>query len=389
MIRTLMTWYLLLNKRLFKKLSFLLLLCLVPLLVGGMRLASRGESRVLHMSVYAEPSADPLGSQLVSRLASLNGAVSYTPAPSEEALRNSVQNGEADAGYLIPAELTTCISDYLGGNRSRLPYDGHPFCVVVQDNSIQLQLAREQFFSEVFPLLSSALSLDFVSSQPYFEDMDADQLAGEMDLLYQSLRSDNSLFTFVYPDQTPMDQGAADSINYLTAPLRGLLALFVLLCGLAMNLYLVSDRSAGLFSWLPRRLHPLFSWLYLLTGIADAGLCAYLGLLLSGTFTTWQKELPLMALLILAVTGFSFLLSQLFKKPAPLGACIPVLLLLSAVLCPVFLPVRDFEAVKFLLPPYFYLTGLYNTSQALCLLLYAALVNLGGFALFGLRLLRR
>lgn len=389
MMRTLMTWYFLLNKRLFKKPSFLLLLCLVPLLAGGMQLVSRGESRVLHMTVYAEPSADPLGAELAARLAGLDGAVSYQTVSSEEELRSRVQSGEADAGYLIPADLTAAIADYLSGARSGLPYDGHLFCVVVQNNSVQLQLAREQFFSEVFPLLSSALSLDFVSGQPYFADMDEELLASEMEHLYQSLQSDASIFTFVYPDQTSMDTDTGQELNYLTAPLRGLLALLVLLCGLAMGLYLIADQRAGLFGWLTPRLRPVFSWLYLLAGISDAGICAYLGLYLSGTFTSWERELPLMLLLVLSVTGFSFLISQLCKGPAPLGACIPILLLASAVLCPVFLPVQGWEPIKFLLPPYFYLTGLYSGTQQACLFLYALLANLSAFVLFYLRSLRR
>ena len=46
MIKRMLTRYYLWNKRLFKKYSFLLILCMVPLLVGGIRLLAKEESGI-------------------------------------------------------------------------------------------------------------------------------------------------------------------------------------------------------------------------------------------------------------------------------------------------------------------------------------------------------
>lgn len=82
-----------------------------------------------------------------------------------------------------------------------------------------------------------------------------------------------------------------------------------------------------------------------------------------------------MALLVLGAAGFAALLCQMVRNMAVYGAFLPVLVLLSAVLCPVFVSFQGMEPVKWLLPPYFYLNGLYSVRITCYLGLYALAVN--------------
>ena len=154
MIKNGFTWYLLLTKRLLKKPSFWAVLLLVPVMVFGLGLAAQEESHILRIAVYAEPSSDPLGSRIAEDLEELDGVVEYTVCGTEEELRREVSLSQADAGYLLPAELTGMMEAYLAGRESELPYDGHLISVIANEDTIQLQLAREQFFSVLYPYLS-------------------------------------------------------------------------------------------------------------------------------------------------------------------------------------------------------------------------------------------
>ena len=120
---------------------------------------------------------------------------------------------------------------------------------------------------------------------------------------------------------------------------------------------------------------PLYYWLSILTGTVLGGIAAYLGLWISGTFTEWWRELPRMALLVLAAAGFSGVLCQLVRNMAVYGAMLPLLVLLSVVLCPVFVSFHGLEPLKSLLPPYFYLNGLYSGRITGYLAVYALAAN--------------
>ena len=67
-IRRIAVWYYLLNKRLLKKRSFLILLLLVPLLVFGMRIVSKQDSGVLTILLCSSETSDDLPKEVVDKL---------------------------------------------------------------------------------------------------------------------------------------------------------------------------------------------------------------------------------------------------------------------------------------------------------------------------------
>ena len=123
---------------------------------------------------------------------------------------------------------------------------------------------------------------------------------------------DDSIFEFALGSSGETER--LSQTNYLTAPLRGLLAVFVLACGLTMALYLIRDRRDGLLAQLPVHLRPVISWIYIFSGTLVCGAAAFAGLVFSGTFTSWPGECLRMVLLILAVTAFSWLVSSIFEN---------------------------------------------------------------------------
>lgn len=373
MIKNGLTWYLLLTKRLLKKPSFWAVLLLVPVMVFGLGLAVQEEAHILRIAVYAEPSSDPLGSRITEELEDLDGVVEYTVCGSEGELRREVALSQADAGYILPAELTGMMEAYLAGRKNELPYDGHLISVIANEDTIQLQLAREQFFSVLYPYLSELAAEQFTLEQKEFAGLNEDYVREQIRGLYREERVEDSIFRFAYGTDAP--EIDPDQNSYLMTPVRGMLSVFVFFTGLTMGMYLMRDRKAGMFQWVRYGKKPLYYWLSILAGTVLGGIAAYLGLWISGTFTEWQGELPRMALLVLASAGFSGILCQLVRNMAVYGAILPLLVLLSVVLCPVFVAFHGLGILKALLPPYFYLNGLHSARITGYLAVYALASN--------------
>ena len=373
MIKNGLTWYLLLTKRLLKKPSFWAVLLLVPVMVFGLGLAAQEEAHILRIAVYAEPSSDPLGSRITEELEDLDGVVEYTVCGSEGELRREVALSQADEGYIHPAELTGKMEAYLAGRKNELPYDGHLISVIANEDTIQLQLAREQFFSVLYPYLSELAAEQFTLEQKEFAGLNEDYVREQIRGLYREERVEDSIFRFAYGTDAP--EIDPDQNSYLMTPVRGMLSVFVFFTGLTMGMYLMRDRKAGMFQWVRYGKKPLYYWLSILAGTVLGGIAAYLGLWISGTFTEWQGELPRMALLVLASAGFSGILCQLVRNMAVYGAILPLLVLLSVVLCPVFVAFHGLGILKALLPPYFYLNGLHSARITGYLAVYALASN--------------
>lgn len=373
-------WFLLLTKRILKRPSFWAILLLVPLLTAGMALAAREDSHILRIGLYAEPSDDPLAERIIEDLENLDGVIRYEACESEEELRSKVAYSQIDAGYLLPADLTRLMEDYTAGRKGALPYGGHLVTVVANEDTVWLQLAREQFFGVLYPYFSEAIAEQFALEQEVSSDLDEADVRRSVRQLYEQTHVEESIFRFAHSPAEPEPDW--NDISYLTSPVRGMLALFVLLTGLATALYLLKDKKYGVFDWVKYGQRGHYDWIYLLSGTLVGGLAAYIGLFFSGTFTDWTRELPLMGLLIFAVVGFSGLLCRIIRNLIRFATCIPLILLCSAVLCPVFATFPGLLPVKYLLPPYFYLNGLYGDSFLWYLSIYAALTNIGAFVLF-------
>ena len=364
--------YRLLTKRLLKRPSFWLILFLVPLLSAAAGLLGGQESHLLSLGLYVPENGDRLAAQVASELLENDGAVEYKMFDSGEELRRQTAFGQIDGGYLFPEDFSARLQGLIDGTEDTL------VTFVAGEDTPWLKAAREQFFGAVFPHLSRALSEGFALEQAEELGKDPSETVMEMEKLYEANLVEEELFSLsVYGQE---DSGSGQG-SYLTAPLRGFLALFVFLAGLAMAMFLLKDKKEGVWRWLVRGREGALPWLYILTGTLIAGFAAFAGLMVSRTGGSWYGELLRMLLLVLAVTGFSTVLAQLISRPAVLGACIPVLILAGAVLCPVFLTIRGMEALQYLLPPYFYLAGTGSARLTLFLALYAAVSSAAGIGL--------
>jgi ABC-2 type transport system permease protein len=251
------------------------------------------------------------------------------------------------------------MNDYAAYRSARMPL----ILIVEREDNVALQLSREVLYGATWHSTAYAIYRSFIHE--YFTGADVNEV--EIERFFAEIMRDSAWIMRDYLNYEPNEDGTA---TYLTAPLRGLLSLFIVLCGLASCLYYIQDRKGGLY--VP------FSLLYHLPAVAMGGIGALLALALTGFFTRWYWEILLMALFVLAVAAFADLLRLLLVKAEFLAAAIPVGLLLMLALCPVFFTIRTVGFVPWLLPPFYYLNAIHNQTFA---------YYLGGYVLilWGLR----
>lgn len=353
-IRKLSVWYYLLSKRLMKKYSFFLLLCAVPVLVLAMKTVSRQESGMLTILLCQEDKEDKLSSKIFSDLMEKKGVLRYVMVSSPEEAYEIVREGKADAAWIFRQHLQERMDTYTVDRLSEEPL----LSIVEREDNVPLQLSREKLYGALYPYISYSLYQNFIRNDLMKGTLITKE---ELERDYRSTDVGGSLFRFAFvnPEEST---GEAEELNYLTAPLRGMLSLIVILCGIASTMYYLQDEEKGIISWLPAANRQPFIYGYQITAMLYAGTAVLLALYFSGIFMTWKKELLLMGGYILMSAGFCNLLRRLCRTLKGMGACIPFLMMGMFVLCPVFFAIRQFRLIQYLLPPFYYLNAAHNAG---------------------------
>ncbi len=367
--------FLLLQKRFFKRRLYLALLLAAPILVFAMRLAAKETPGILHIAVY-QTGEDPEGSgALAKTLTALTGVVRYEEVPSEEAGQEMVRQKEADCLLILPPNLEEAIDGFLRGKNG-------PIGLFTRSDTVITRLIREQVYGYLQPILVERTALRFLGKQKDLSDITPEELKVEYRAISSKWNFPN-IFRISYIDNTDYDPDAA---NYLTSPLRGLLAIYLLLFAIASALFYLADVQDGIFAWTPYKRRPLFPLTYILGGTIPGAATVLLGLALSGSFTSIWRELLLVVIYTVSCATFAAILLSLFPSIRVLGASIPILLMISLVIAPIFVDLRSLSAVQHLHPTFYYLAALHSETILTHGLIYLA-VTLALSA--GLLILRR
>ena len=351
-------WSRLLMKRLLRRPAYLAVLLLVPLFALSLTLFSHEESGVLRIALALEDPDDRAARAAVERLTEGESILLCFETPDEDAAREAVRRGKADAAWIFRADFEKKLDRFAQRGRAAA------ITVVEREDNVFLRLSREKLFAAIYPETAFALFRDY---------LEAELGAGELDRAvlrryYASGAMTGEILRFETLEGEQID--AEDS--YLTAPLRGVLAVLLVLCGMASGLYCYEEERSGSYVWLPARAR---RWLPLLShGIAilPAALAALLALKLAGVTVGLGRELLLMLLYLPAAALFCELLRCLCPREEHYGALIPVLTVAMLVLCPIFLDLRLLRPLRLLLPPWWLLRALWNGAALRGLLLYDA-----------------
>ncbi len=349
-------WFWMLSKRLYKKPSFLVLMLLIPLCVALFAGAAQKSSGFVHIALAREQDDDPIATAVMNDLMAEEGLLRFSQMSRQDALE-AVQTGQADEAWIFPANAEEKLQDFAAGKEKYIVQ------TVTREETVSVKLAREKLSAAVYPYLAKAYYVDYVRSQ--FSQLDhlTDR---ELEIYFEEVKVNEDLFTY----GNPADTAGSQSVNYLTSPIRGLLAVVMLLCGMAATLYYLQDEAAGTFSWVRQSKKGLTALCCVVTATVNISVIVLLSLGFSGLAGNILRELVGALLYSLCCGAFCLLLKQVFSTIRTYAAIVPLIAVVMLGLCPVFFDFREWYVFQHFLPPTYYINAGFNSKYFLYMLAY-------------------
>ncbi len=365
-------WFFLMQKRFLKKPGFILILLLVVPMVLSFKSCASGKSGLLTIALCQKDSPDSLpveelASKIMSDLENSVQNVNFIRCEGEEFARSLVKERKVDCAWIFDRNLEEKF-DSAGKNGIVAP-------VVTsfesEENSF-LAFSRELLFSKVYPFFSYSAYKHFVLER--FGPVNEEKIRSNYEFY-----SDFTDF-FVHESFSPENPS---SVSYLLAPVRGLLAVWLMLCAFSSALFFMNDENKSTFVWLnigsSIKKKFGFSLFMQLVPILDAALVFLAAIFASGIFTDFVSEFIPLVFFIISAVLFSNLLRLLFKNPTVFSASLPLLILIQLVLCPIFVRIPGLLPVKYLFPPFYYLNAVHDFWFLKLFSLYILILTLLNF----------
>ena len=285
--------------------------------------------------------------------------VSYIEYSSSDLLRGDVAAGKVAEGWIVPENLDGLVEAIA---ENQIPDD--KIQIVIRESGLSHLLGKEIACSKVYPSVAKKVFMNYMAAF-YDGDMSEEKVI-QLEKTYNSFGLTKSLFQMSY-----FEEAAGENASIILMPLRGILALWLMLCGLATSMYYLEDERNGLFLWWRTPVTVARDIGYYATALAAPTVVVVLSLIYSGSFTTFSREIPALLIYELAVILFSMALREIFGSIKNLGVITPVLLIVSAILSPVFIDIKEARAIEKCCPVFHYLSSIHDFYYIKTLLIYA------------------
>lgn len=372
-LRRFFVWTGLTAKRLLKKPSFVLILLMLPVVLLVYRAVITEDDGKLHVAVYFEEEDELSKAFLTEMTENVPEQFLFYRCEESEDLYSDVAAARAECGYVFSANMAEKI---LTGEWQGM------ITAVVSEKTVYAAFVNEIVYNKLNRFLSFEVVKDYLVKSPDLQLTEAEVerlLAGEFASMVSKKTLVNYVTTDVMTGEVVEDEELAKNVSVLTKPIRGTVAIFVLLTGLAGLVFWYQDDAEGRYRVMARERRPLLSFASILLPTVMAGLAGIVCLAIAGLWTHTATELLSMAVYVWFVAAFCNILRFLIPSVHAVCAIIPILTLISYLCCPILLDVgRLFPAIRFvraILLPQYYLR-IYEGYPMLPLLLGALALTL-------------
>jgi len=345
-------WFFLLIKRQLKNIVLLIFLIGLPLCAFI----------ITHIPKALESSSPRIGIVLLDRDATsvstadaLLGDTSvfeFYSCDSAEALYTSIENGDTDCGYIFSKDLT-----------KQLDSKSYKGCITVIKNSSEFisSLSNEILFSALFRVYGKNIAINYINESSLFSSIKASaiKITNEKYDYYV-----NGAATFHIDFNTLESNGDTNSLNAIAVekssfPVRGILSILIFVAGLFGCVQWLKDSEDGVFAPMSYSFHRISRILYIMIPTLLFAISSLITIYLANVQVSPWIELKSMFLYVLLIIVFCILLSYVIRKSTLLISLIPIFIIGSLVLCPVFINIAAFLPVANILNklflPYYYL----------------------------------
>ena len=362
-LRKYMTWFLMCTKRLLYKASFIVLLCtIVAIIPLTNTVLSQGDGGVLKIVLCAE-SDDEITKKAMDTLLNKESIVSYSSCENRNNAIKLVREHKVDAAWIFAEDISGKIDE-----NTRKKTTEKLVRIVQREDTVPLKIAREMLYASLYKDISFATYKNFI-----YEDYLKEDIVSQSELKekYENTKSGGDIIKLSYLNSETKPEKKS---NLLTAPIRGILSVLVVLCTMAAALYFLKDQAENKYAWLSykKRLAPAFATCF--SASVFTALVAFISMQFTGITTTFLNELVAMALLSVSSAMFCLVLCSVFKSPGKLGAAIGGIVIVMMVLCPIFFNVWELKFIKLLLPTYYYLNSVFMPEYVLYTVIYCVVM---------------
>lgn len=392
-MRNVWMWFYLSCKRYLRRLSFLVILLLLPAAAFVIRQAEQKEQTEIRIAVAVLPESDEYGAPEASGdgyampekadgQTGFSGADETSPAAdarlpleiklaealteradgksggmfrfyacgSEEEVKAEVASRRAECGYVI-----------LGGLRERLDENAYKRCIRVYTapSTVAAKLSSEIVFSELIRLYDKEAFVAYVAEAELFDALeqsgqDREAAAAQAGALYQKWKDNGSTFHFEYESVfDPAEDGEAygrerqaEQSEDAAAlfPVRGIAAVYIFIVGLYSAAVAASDEEKGLFLAVPYHIRGLCQIMSIAAPVVLAALSGLAALLTGNAFQAARgpRELLIMSVYAAAVAACSWLVRLICKRAEVIYCLMPVCMIGSLIFCPVFIDISHY-----------------------------------------------
>lgn len=365
-MKRLFKWFLLLNKRLYKKLTFVMILLLIPSLVFAYANMAQEESGIMTIAL-AQVGNDPMASEIIQELKENTNLILFVDCDTPDAAKKMINDGKADAAWIFEDDLENRIYRFV--NRpSRLTAF---IQIIEQESTIPLKLAREKLTGTVFAHCSRSFYLNYIRKNvPELKKVPDASLLHH----YDSFTNNVDLFEFSYLEG---ENGAEDAkeANYLLTPVRGLLAVVIVLGGLAAAMYFIHDDRCGTYSLVPHGKRFLVEFACQMIAILNLSVVSLISMMIAGLTVRLERELLLTISYALTTALFCMTIRRLLGRISAVGTVLPLLVVVMLVICPVFFDLGDFRQFQYFFPPTYYINAVQSNRSLLLMFVYSMILS--------------
>ena len=347
--------FILLNKRLYKQATYVILLMMIPIAVLAFKSATGSDSHVMRIGYFAENAkAESVGS-LLDEVTSIREEISFTEYPSEEEVLKAVKTAKLDEGWVIPAGIDDSFDRLARGKGPK-----ETIRVYIREQGVSHLFMQELLESKAFKIYAPDIFIAY--SKENFEDFGG---LDEFEKTFYDKAPAGSIFTYSYLDEKKVEEE-----SYLLMPVRGLLAILLLITSFAASIFYMEDTDNGLFIYWHSKYKNLRALGYYFVVMINSAVLVLLALTLAQINVGIVTEIVNMAVYCLALILFSMIVRMIFNSTKTLGVVMPLVVIVSIVLSPVFVDLKGLRVAQMLVPTFYYLMGIYDRHYLLQMIVY-------------------
>ncbi len=365
-IKKLLCWYHTFHKRFFLKKSYIVLLLLVPIMGLLLGITATMDSGMLTVCLSSEGD-DAVSDAIIEELLCEKGIIRFLRETPEKAIE-LLKFGKADAAWIFREDFSEKAKNFA----ERQSSSNSLVTVLQREEGIAQMLSREKLCGILYPYVSEQFYISYVKNEI------AVNIDDEAALKYYNtvMPEGTELFDFSFTRNDNAPKG------YLTAPLRGLLSVMVVLSAFAVSMFYKMDEEREMFARIEKMHRILFAFGYHFSAVLDVGVAMIISLALCGVWMGTIRELTMLIIFVFITVLFSMAVERLLKRLNIFAALIPLLIIAMIVICPVFFSFNALKPIQMLFPPYYYLEAMAGADNLVSIFVYAISLVFANVALY-------